>query len=110
MKGHIARACKSRKKAPTGTPSHSSCKEDGSVAAAHKIEGEEEEEADTNKVYNLGASRSDPFDMTAVVNDQPIKMEIDTGAAVSICIRVLHAAMCGGQQWTLIWRTRLGAV
>ncbi len=83
--------CKSMQESdPTGTPSHSSCKEDGSVAAAHKIEGEEEEEADTNKVYNLGESRSDPFDMTAVVNDQPIKMEIDTGAAVSIISKTTY--------------------
>lgn len=80
--GHIVRMCRSK---PNSRNSHTN--------TTHYVEGEHHDEArstteddNTYSLFTLSTTekRSDPFYVQVLVFNQPISMEIDTGASLSI--------------------------
>ena len=80
VKGHIARACRSRKRnQPKTQPSNSPPPNTNPVR--------EEEEGTDDEVYTmfpLQTKKYKPIYVTVQVNNAPLRMEVDTGATLSV--------------------------
>ena len=81
-RGHMQRACKSKSKPPL-----SKTKKPKSVAQVQGEEKEEEEEPDDftlQMVMSLRKSDAPPILVKVKLDDCPVDMEVDTGAAISL--------------------------
>ena len=83
-KGHIARKCRSRQKG------HKSRRGDevpnsGKTSNYLNREEEAEEEVESNyTIYSLGKQKTEPYVVEVLLNEESVKMEVDTGAAMSV--------------------------
>ena len=48
------------------------------------VDDSSSDEVSIKQIYALGSKKTQPFHVDVLVNNQPLKMELDTGAAVSI--------------------------
>ena len=80
-KGHIARACRSKKTKGKAAPKQ---RPGTKTANAHNVEEQEESPEDVYTMFKLKQRRDNPMTVMVTVNSKPIKMEIDMGAVVSI--------------------------
>ena len=78
-KGHISKACRSKYKGKREQP-----KQPGRDQAATTNAVCNEVEEDVYTMFQLTNSRNDPLYITVRVNQVPIKMEIDTGATLTV--------------------------
>ena len=78
-KGHISKACRSKYKGRREQP-----KQPGRDQAATTNAVCNEVEEDVYTMFQLTNSRNDPLYITVRVNQAPIKMEIDTGATLTV--------------------------
>ena len=80
-KGHIAPVCRSKKQETAGNSSDSRRKPD---RRTKYVAAEEKDESDPLVMKMIREPSAKPYFVTMNVNGRPLKMEIDTGAAVSI--------------------------
>ena len=79
-KGHLARVCRSSK--PAGRQGT------GKVnAKTHQLTSARENTEDEVPLLQLGKGQAAPITVDVTVNDVPVTMEVDTGAAVSVMSR-----------------------
>ena len=101
----------------------------GLLREIHKVSLEDEFTDDSEFVYQIGSSSCPPYEVVLEINGKNVKMEIDTGAAVSIISRKtqkdlfpvadikraslkLHSVACtavgadgcAGQVWGVCWQ------
>ena len=82
-KGHLLRVCRSSK--------HASSQGTGKVyAKTHQLMSASENTEDEAPLLQLGKGQAAPITVDVTVNDVPVTMEVDTGAAVSIMSRQQH--------------------
>jgi hypothetical protein len=73
-KGHLARVCKAKKRESKEKPHRS-----------HFLSSTSEEEGtDSYSMYTVWNRQKDPITLSVELNDLPVQMEIDTGAALSV--------------------------
>ena len=91
-KGHLARVCRSApgKPAKQGAEQKGNnrpptrCEQHSTHLVGMDNEAGTEELAESYQLYNLQNSRSKPLEITLLVNQKELTMEIDTGAALSL--------------------------
>ena len=86
-KGHFARVCRSR--GTQGTPGKPKHQEQGkkTVKSTHYMDQESSAEQSTDEEHDLfclTSAQSEPYQLDVVLNDVPVKMELDTGASVLV--------------------------
>ena len=85
-KGHIAKKCKAKRRDNNANKS----REDQQTTEARKYRqttnylGEDQDLLGSYSMYTVGASRSKPYCVNIKVNGQDVKMEVDTGASVTV--------------------------
>ena len=79
-KGHISKACRSKYKGKREQPINNLVRDQAATTNAVCSEVEE----DVYTMFQLTNSRNDPLYITVSVNQVPIKMEIDTGATLTV--------------------------
>ena len=85
-KGHISSACRSKGRGGgSGPQSHRKQKRHGTKWVSNES-GEEDDTTTSEEfhLFNVGERSSKPIVIEVVANGKPLKMEIDTGAALSI--------------------------
>ena len=81
-KGHFARVCRSRKLQTQ--PSQSQENKDSKYSRTNHIEAESPSAEAEYDLYNLHDNHTEPYHIMVTLNDLPVQMELDTGAAVSV--------------------------
>ena len=95
-KGHIPTVC--RKKA-AGRPKNHSGRDDArrSVKRIDADQRTEDSDSEEFRICQLGTKSTKPLQVEVRVNDKPLCMELDTGAAVSIVseshLKALHPSI-----------------
>ena len=89
--GHLARVC--RKKKGSSSPSPDLARPD---RAHYAQEGESEKQKEYG-MYHVDAGRAKPLYVTITVNGNPLAMEVDTGASVSITSLETFKAIQNGE-------------
>ena len=89
-KGHISKACRSKYKGRREQPKQSGRDQAATTNAVCK-----EVKEDVYTMFQLINSRNDPLYITVSVNQVPIKMEIDTGATLTVISESMYR-----QAWT----------
>ena len=74
-KGHVARVCRSK---PAQRRTREKTKD------AHFMEEEVDEQEGVYTMFQLREGKQEPYYVTVAANNEPLKMEIDTGAAISV--------------------------
>ena len=83
-KGHIARKCRSNTK-ETGKNQRNDNPNSGTSSNYLNMKDDEIEEEDDNYgIYSLGKEQAEPYVVDVLVSNESLKMEVDTGAAVSV--------------------------
>ena len=92
--GHIAPACRSTQAPTNAKHNHTSSSSRNhsktkyvSVEQQDTMEGSRDgntEDTEEFSIYTMSQRSSKPIVVEPIINDHPIKMEVDTGAAVSI--------------------------
>ena len=59
---------------------------------------DEGEDSDLYEFYAIGNSRSPPYEIDVVVNGKPLRMEIDTGASLSIIGQEMYDSLWGDNE------------
>ncbi len=81
QKGHIARVCSEKPKSGKS----GKFKYGKSKKSVHAVEGtDSDSEVDLAYVNKVSSGSADPIYLTPIVNGKPLKMELDTGAAISL--------------------------
>ena len=79
--GHISPVCRSSTRSRRGDNSKKPSKRRTKYVA---VDDSSSDEVSIKQIYALGSKKTQPFHVDVLVNNQPLKMELDTGAAVSI--------------------------
>ncbi|XP_031571846.1 uncharacterized protein K02A2.6-like [Actinia tenebrosa] len=84
--GHIRPVCKSKlsSKDAEGASQRNRRNNDKNVRALHEEDHDEYKDVGSLKLHDLGTSKDDVIWVTPKIEDKEIKMELDTGAAVSV--------------------------
>ena len=84
-KGHIARKCRSRQKGHGKSRRGDEVPNSGKTSNYLNREEEAEEEVESNyTIYSLGRQKTEPYVVEVLLNEESVKMEVDTGAAMSV--------------------------
>ena len=83
-KGHIAPACRSKDHQKTNSSPWKGKKKYRTHHVEHEKTDTTDSENETFHVFKLAEPSSSPIHVTVKIEDEPLKMEVDTGAAVSI--------------------------
>ena len=84
-KGHIARKCRSRQKGHGKSRRGDEVPNSGKTSNYLNREEEAEEEVESNyTIYSLGKQKTEPYIVEVLLNEESVKMEVDTGAAMSV--------------------------
>ena len=84
-KGHIARKCRNRQKGDGQSKRKEQTPNSGKPQNYFDKEGEvEEEQVNSYTLYSLGKQKAEPYVVEVLLNEESVKMEVDTGAAMSV--------------------------
>lgn len=90
VKGHIARACRSRKRNQSTTQQNKS-----PPPNTNPVREKEETEDEVYTMFPLRTKKYKPIYVTVQVNDVPLQMEVDTGATLSVIGEATYHQMWG---------------
>ena len=84
-KGRIARKCRKRQKGDGQSKRKEQTPNSGKPRNYLNREGEvEEEQVNSYTLYNLGEQKAEPYVVEVLLNQKSVKMEVDTGAAMTV--------------------------
>ena len=81
--GHIARACQSKgntQNRERGGKKHSH----RSVQRTHQLTAEDKQDETSYALFQLSAPREAPIQVTVMLDQAEVSMEVDTGASISV--------------------------
>ena len=81
--GHIARACHSKGNTQSrkrGGKKHSH----GSVQCSHQLTAEDKQDETSYALFQMSALREAPIQVTVMLDQAEVVMEVDTGASISV--------------------------
>ena len=82
-RGHISRKCRNRQKGDGQSKRKEQTPNSGKPQNYLDREGEEEQ-ANNYTLYSLGEQKAEPYVVEVLLNEESVKMEVDTGAAMSV--------------------------
>ena len=86
-KGHLARVCRAKAQGAKGSPDSK---------RSNYLEAQEDDSAYT--LFTLHGSNSNPITLDLALNNVPVKVELDTGAAVSVISHSTYLNICSQSQ------------
>ena len=81
-RGHISRKCRNRQKGDGQSKRKEQTPNSGKPQ--NYLDREEEEQVNNYTLYSLGEQKAEPYVVEVLLNEESVKMEVDTGAAMSV--------------------------